>query len=189
MSFLLALVIVLMLNYSALQKIDWSGFYSYEKAKWAISLNEAMAGVRESIGRGDNKQEIRINIRSKVGNWQNVSPETAMQMRALQVTNANGWQLIYYLMNWVFIGTISLFVSIFLLWGRLGRKLTKEQSTKDGEQVLDVAKARPILTKLKQAREFHIGQLPLIKDAETRHFLITGATGSGKTNWLHNLLP
>lgn len=31
--------------------------------------------------------------------------------------------------------------------------------------------------------------MPLVKDMETRHFLVTGSTGSGKTNLIHNLLP
>jgi type IV secretory pathway TraG/TraD family ATPase VirD4 len=31
--------------------------------------------------------------------------------------------------------------------------------------------------------------MPLVKDSETRHFLVMGSTGSGKTNLMHNLLP
>ncbi|KIC71973.1 hypothetical protein DB44_CU00050 [Candidatus Protochlamydia amoebophila] len=33
-----------------------------------------------------------------------------------------------------------------------------------------------------------IGSLPLIKETETQHIMITGGTGSGKTNCLHHLL-
>lgn len=38
------------------------------------------------------------------------------------------------------------------------------------------------------ASKISIGPLPLIKGTETQHILITGGTGSGKTNCLHHLL-
>ena len=31
--------------------------------------------------------------------------------------------------------------------------------------------------------------MPLVKDSETKHLLVTGGTGSGKTNLIHNILP
>ena len=31
--------------------------------------------------------------------------------------------------------------------------------------------------------------MPLLKDSETKGILITGANGSGKTNYLHEILP
>ncbi len=34
-----------------------------------------------------------------------------------------------------------------------------------------------------------VGEMPLVKDLETSHILITGIKGSGKTNLLHTLLP
>ena len=37
--------------------------------------------------------------------------------------------------------------------------------------------------------DLYIGNMPLVKDSETRHFLVMGSTGSGKTNLMHNLLP
>ena len=39
-----------------------------------------------------------------------------------------------------------------------------------------------------RASHIKVGNLPLLKDSETRHFLITGGTGSGKTNCLFSLL-
>lgn len=45
------------------------------------------------------------------------------------------------------------------------------------------------LRSLKMASDLTIGKMPLVKDMETRHFLITGSTGSGKTNFMHNVLP
>lgn len=38
------------------------------------------------------------------------------------------------------------------------------------------------------ASKISIGSLPLVKGTETQHILITGGTGSGKTNCLHHLL-
>jgi type IV conjugative transfer system coupling protein TraD len=41
---------------------------------------------------------------------------------------------------------------------------------------------------LRKASNIKIGQLPYVKDTETMHTLITGGTGSGKTNCLHHIL-
>lgn len=41
---------------------------------------------------------------------------------------------------------------------------------------------------LNKASKIKIGSLPLVKGTETRHILITGGTGSGKTNCLHQIL-
>lgn len=45
------------------------------------------------------------------------------------------------------------------------------------------------LSSLGKLSSFKIGNMPLVKDAETRHFLVTGSTGLGKTNLMHQLLP
>lgn len=39
-----------------------------------------------------------------------------------------------------------------------------------------------------KASKIFLGSLPLVKGTETQHILITGGTGSGKTNCLHHLL-
>ena len=40
-----------------------------------------------------------------------------------------------------------------------------------------------------KASDLKLGKLPLVKGSETRHILISGTTGSGKTNAFHTLLP
>lgn len=40
-----------------------------------------------------------------------------------------------------------------------------------------------------QASDIKIGRVPLAKNTETQHILVTGGTGSGKTNCFHHILP
>lgn len=40
-----------------------------------------------------------------------------------------------------------------------------------------------------KASDLKLGNLPLVKDTEKRHILISGTTGSGKSNAFHTLLP
>lgn len=55
--------------------------------------------------------------------------------------------------------------------------------------MLDTKEVSRILKSKNKASDLHIGKMPLVKDMETRHFLVTGSTGSGKTNLIHNLIP
>ena len=41
----------------------------------------------------------------------------------------------------------------------------------------------------RKASKIRIGALPLLKNTETQHIMITGGTGSGKTNCFHHILP
>lgn len=40
-----------------------------------------------------------------------------------------------------------------------------------------------------QASSIKLGSLPLVKGSETRHILVSGGSGSGKTNCFHHILP
>jgi len=40
-----------------------------------------------------------------------------------------------------------------------------------------------------KASTIKIGKVPLVKGTETQHIVVTGGTGSGKTNCFHHLLP
>ncbi|WP_158296927.1 ATPase, T2SS/T4P/T4SS family [Orientia tsutsugamushi] len=46
-----------------------------------------------------------------------------------------------------------------------------------------------MLKSAKKASKICFGGLPLVKNSERLHILITGTTGTGKTNMLNELLP
>lgn len=79
------------------------------------------------------------------------------------------------------------FTIIFGVWNGFGRLVKAEQKIKGGE-VLTAQQVYNKLKKLKLCSDIRIGVLPLVKNSETRHILITGSTGSGKTTLMHNLL-
>jgi len=60
-------------------------------------------------------------------------------------------------------------------WQTLAKQLTRNGEASDIE--------------LPISDEGRLNKLPLLKDKETSHFLITGTTGSGKTNLFHSILP
>jgi Cdc6-like AAA superfamily ATPase len=54
---------------------------------------------------------------------------------------------------------------------------------------VEAAELTKILKKDKEASSIKFAGLPIVKNSERQHILITGATGTGKTNMLNELLP
>jgi type IV conjugative transfer system coupling protein TraD len=69
-----------------------------------------------------------------------------------------------------------------------GRVILKNKKLRGGELV-SVSTLNRLLKRDRNASKIRIGGLPLVKDTETQHILLTGTTGSGKTNMLNELLP
>ena len=87
----------------------------------------------------------------------------------------------------------TLMASTLFMGGILGFFLYRGWSAKNERHLsgLKVSSTFWLACRLKltrKASKLHIGALPLIKGTETRHMMITGGTGSGKTNCLHHLL-
>jgi type IV conjugative transfer system coupling protein TraD len=84
--------------------------------------------------------------------------------------------------------TIFLVFLVFVVWSKFGKtaRATKHIS---GSTIKTAAEVKKYLKKHNLIGNFRIDDMPLIKDTETRHFLITGSTGSGKTNLINTLLP
>jgi type IV conjugative transfer system coupling protein TraD len=58
-----------------------------------------------------------------------------------------------------------------------------------GGEIVSAKILKKIIKKQKLSSDLHLDGLPLIKNKETSHILVTGTTGSGKTNCFHTLLP
>lgn len=83
---------------------------------------------------------------------------------------------------------ISSFISIFAVWFYYGLNQKKTDTTKGIKLVKPEELARQIKDQ-KVDSDIIIEGLPLIKNAETRHILVTGTTGCGKTNLFDIILP
>lgn len=79
-------------------------------------------------------------------------------------------------------GGIILF---FLVKGLVSRR-TKHLT---GKRKSSPWKLGLLLRLTRKASPLTLGNLPLVKGSETRHILVSGGTGSGKTNCFHTLLP
>ena len=87
----------------------------------------------------------------------------------------------------VFVYTLILsLISILALLKIWGKSIRADKIKK---VILQPKEATKILKNLKQCSAIKIDDLHLVKDSETRHILITGSTGSGKTTLMHKILP
>jgi len=84
----------------------------------------------------------------------------------------------------------ALFIlSISIIYFSLRGRKQFEKNTKRGGFFSDPSEVSRLLQKHKQNSDLYLDKLPLVKDKETSHMLITGTTGAGKSNCFHTLLP
>ena len=88
------------------------------------------------------------------------------------------------------ISFLSTLMTIFLLFTYWKYKGQKDNQTKHihGQVLEDVNQLTRRIKRNKEASHIMLGSVPMIKNTETQHMLITGTTGSGKTNCFHHLL-
>lgn len=86
-----------------------------------------------------------------------------------------------------FILSILLNILLWIYLSRKGKKLDDEEHLRGGtfEEEKRVAKQ---IKKQKIDSTYKIANVPLIKDSETQHIMITGSTGTGKTTCISSLL-
>ncbi len=166
------------------RQIDWDGAVTYAKAKITLAIHPALSAI--AIG----KSKANVDAYSNGKLWKK-------RMLASSVLTSNRFRLAWFnamqASKLLALKAIGLGVGagffVFLLWSRFGRGLKTEKTKEGSGVILTPEQVRSKLKLLGKCSDFYIGKMPLVKDMETRHFLVTGATGSGKTNLIHNLLP
>jgi type IV conjugative transfer system coupling protein TraD len=68
-------------------------------------------------------------------------------------------------------------------------KRQKQTDITKGQKLVTVTELKKTLTKTKLASDLRIAGLPLVKNRELQHILVSGTTGSGKSNLFNILLP
>lgn len=94
------------------------------------------------------------------------------------------------LLSYLYIGIAAglvVFVIMFIVWNRQG-VLAHTKKTIAGASIQPQKKVIRMIYRKRQASRLKLMNLPLIKDSETQHMLITGTTGSGKTNAFKHLM-
>lgn len=86
-----------------------------------------------------------------------------------------------------FLAGLILFAIIFIVWARQGAKAQKKQIVA-GSSIQPKKVVIKMIYRNRQASHLSLMDLPLIKGTETQHMLITGTTGSGKTNVFNHII-
>lgn len=79
-------------------------------------------------------------------------------------------------------------ISTYTFFVFRGRATMGKKKTRGGELI----SARALTKRLKKAgcaSNITIGGLPIVKNSERQHILVTGTTGTGKTNLIHEIIP
>ena len=166
-------------------KIDSDATLSYLKAQLILNIHPTLQLI--SIGGKNNKATIDAYSNGKLFKKNAVASSIATSNRFVR-----SWRDTKSFLLGLFFQTIigATFIAAFiaLLWSKFGSSLKADRKLKGGS-LLNSSEVTRTLKSLGQASEFKIGKMPLVKDSQTKHFLVTGSTGSGKTNLMHNLLP
>ncbi len=108
---------------------------------------------------------------------QHTKPQASLLLKLLQLEAKKSLKIC----PWCF--------SIVLLFFFIRGQTSKRKQHISGKRIV-----YPFLLKLtliikKKASPIKIASLPMVKNTETQHTLVTGGTGSGKTNCFHQMLP
>ena len=189
-SLLVSLAIVGFIAYKPAQILDLKAAMTYQKALLADGFDDASRGIRQTINPRAKYYYTTIDAYSKKGlDTRDIDPRKIIKSNFYRAAYLEVWDFLKIRLVFTALVMCGIFLLIYLLWSRFGRDVKSEKKKEGSGRILSAREVSSILKSINKAGHFYIGAMPLVKDSETKHFLVTGSTGSGKTNLIHNILP
>ena len=189
-SLLLSMVITSAISYKSAKVLDIKAAISYQKAIIADGFDSSTRFIRRTVNPSSANYYSTIDAYDKKGLYaRNIDPRKIIKSHYFKDSYSKFIDFLQIQLLLGFAIMLGSLVMIYLLWTKFGKDVRSEKKKEGSDKVLTALEVRKILRRLNKASELHIGQMPLVKDSETKHFLVTGSTGSGKTNLIHNTLP
>jgi type IV conjugative transfer system coupling protein TraD len=186
---LCSLILVGLVSYIPAKSLDAKATITYQKAIFANGMEESMRWFRAIVNPKSKNYSNRIDAYTDNGYIErDVDVRKIIRSHIFKREYLKSMDWIYnrFLM---FLGCMSgVLLLIYIYWSRYGSEVT-EQKHLTGASIKTAKEVTNYLHSHKMLSHFKIGEMNLVKDSETRHILVTGSTGSGKTNLIHNLLP
>lgn len=189
-SLLVSVAIVCVISYKPAQLLDLRAAMTYQKALLADSLDDAGSLIRKTINPKAKDYYTTIDAYDRKGlHAKDIDPRKILKSHFYKASYLSVREFVKIRLALTALVMSGIFILIYLLWSRFGRDVKAEKQKDGSNKILTATEVKRQLRKIGKASDLTIGDIPLVQDMETRHFLITGSTGSGKTNLIHNLLP
>jgi len=185
-SFVIAALLVIFLTMPQYKAINMFAAKTYMRA----SFVDFIWDITPKISEDSKKREPRIDI------YDLSIDKASRSVKVATILNTPKYKHAYMMLKHYIVstsllaagGTVLLVLLVFMIWSKFGKTARATQHI-SGSTIKTASEVKKYLKKHNLIGKFRIGDMPLIKDTETRHFLITGSTGSGKTNLINTLLP
>ncbi|MGV2433257.1 MAG UNVERIFIED_CONTAM: hypothetical protein LVQ98_08435 [Rickettsiaceae bacterium] len=177
-SLLIGIIGAYKLNELQAKNLDMDAALSYAKAKLALAIDPVIS----KIAMGHEAPNIHAYSKGHIYKKNMLANSLIHSSRFKNAANNIINFMNILLLHGVLISFFSLLL-IFAFWSRFGKDLKAEKREKGSNKVLSIREVNATLKTLKKASDLKIGEMFLVKDMETRHFLVSGSYWFGKNKF------
>jgi Type IV secretion-system coupling protein DNA-binding domain len=189
-SMLVSLAIVGCISYKPLQNLDLKAAMTYQKAIIANGFDDACALIRNKVNARAKYYYTSVNAYDQKELYaKDVDPRMIIRSNYFKNSYEKFLEFIKVCLFLTYSTMLGIFLVIYVLWSKFGKDVKSKKIKEGSSRILSPREVSRILKRAGRASGFYIGAMPLVKDSETKHLLVTGSTGCGKTNLIDNILP